>query len=144
MEIYLTAFWIVLAVVLVIIEAMTPQMITIWFAVGAFSALISSLFKIHWAFQATIFVTVSVIALILTRPLVKKYINQNKIPTNSDRVIGKTGIVKETIDNTNAVGIVSVDGNLWTARSADGSVIEAGTKVTAERIEGVKLIVSVK
>jgi membrane protein implicated in regulation of membrane protease activity len=57
-------------------------------------------------------------------------------------VVGAAAKVTETIDNENTAGAVYVDGKTWTARSADGSVIPAGTLVEVRRIEGVKLIVA--
>ena len=86
-------------------------------------------------------IAVSVAALLLTRPLAKKFINDRKIPTNADRAIGRIGIVTETIDNIAASGAVKLDGQEWTARSADDDVIAMGERVEALEIRGVKLIV---
>ena len=144
MELHVVLFWILLTIVLLVTEAATTQLITIWFAFGAFSALIAAILSASLPLQIIVFMIVSVLSLILTRPLVKKHINQKKIPTNSDRVIGKTGIVTETIDNTKAVGLVTADGVLWSAKSSDGSVIEKGNKVIINSIEGVKLVVTLK
>ena len=62
--------------------------------------------------------------------------------TNSDSNVGKIGLVTEQIDNVKGIGQVNLAGMLWTARSVDDAVIEPGTKVQVERIEGVKLMVS--
>ena len=59
-----------------------------------------------------------------------------------DRAIGTPARVTEDIDNEAGTGAVYVDGKTWTARSSDGSVIPIGTKVTVERMEGVKLFVT--
>ena len=88
-----------------------------------------------------IFVLVSAIAVVATRPLVKRMINNKAEPTNADMVIGKTGIVTEKIDNLAPSGLVNVSGSVWTARAADNSVIEAGEKVIIKEISGVKLLV---
>ena len=88
-----------------------------------------------------LFIAVSGAALILTRPLVKKLTAGKIVPTNADRVLGQTGKVTETIDNESAAGAVYVDGKTWTARSADGTVIPAGSRVVVESMEGVKLFV---
>ncbi|MBQ3149751.1 MAG: NfeD family protein [Clostridia bacterium] len=143
-EFSMSLFWIVLTVILVVAEVLTAQMITTWFAIGAFVALIVSVFSTPFWLQAVIFVFVSLVSLILTRPLVKKHIDAKKVPTNADRVIGMVGIVTEAIDNNNAVGQVKTDGAVWSARSVDGSIINVGNKVRIIRIEGVKLIVSEK
>ena len=61
--------------------------------------------------------------------------------TNADRVIGSTALVTETIDNAQAQGQVKVNGQVWSARSAQDIVIPAGTDVRVLRIEGVKVMV---
>lgn len=137
-------FWLVLVIVFGVIEGVTPQLASIWFAGGALAALIVSLFRVDVWIQAVVFVGVSALLLALTRPLVKKRLRAAVVPTNSDAAIGKVAVVTERIDNTGATGFVRLDGTLWTARSADGSPVEEGEEVTVDRIEGVKLIVSRK
>ena len=88
-----------------------------------------------------LFLAVSAAALAATRPLVKKLSAGRAVPTNADRVLGRTARVTETIDNDSAAGAVYVDGKTWTARSADGTVLPAGSRVEVRRMEGVKLIV---
>ena len=88
-----------------------------------------------------VFAVVSALALAATRPLVRRFMTRPHIPTNSDRVLGMVAKVTEAVDNERASGTVYVDGKTWTARSMDGSVIPAGTQVTVQKIEGVKLLV---
>lgn len=134
--------WLGILVATVILEIATTQMVSIWFAIGALAAFISALIGVEqiWI-QIVVFVVVSAIALAATRPLVKKMVNQKTEPTNADMVIGKTGIVTEKIDNIASSGLVRVNGGVWTARSADDSVIEADEKVIIKEISGVKLLV---
>ena len=133
-----------LAIVLSVAEALTAQLVTIWFALGALAAMVATLLGAGTAVQVAVFAVVSVASLIATRPLVKKYVNKGKVPTNADMVIGQDALVLEAIDNVAAQGLVSVKGAKWTARSADGSVIEKDSLVTVEKIEGVKVIVTPK
>lgn len=143
MEQFMLIFWIVLLVVFVIIEAVTPQLVTIWFALGSAAALVANLFNApEWA-QWLIFIAVSVVAVFGTRPFVKKITKQKSQPTNADRSIGETAVVTEEIDNIMGKGAVSLNGLEWTARSEDGSVIPKDAKVTVTKIEGVKLIVKI-
>lgn len=138
-----TIFWLVAMVVLLVIEAVVPGLISIWFALGALAALISALFHAPIWLQLVWFVVVSVLALILTRPLVKKYVNSRITPTNADMGIGRDAVVTEQIDNLHARGAVLLDGKTWTARMADeNDRAEVGETVRVLRIEGVKLIVS--
>lgn len=136
--------WSCAIVIFIITEAATVGLASIWFAVGSLFALIASVLGAQTWLQILVFVLVSGATLALTRPLVKKHINNKSQPTNADRLIGTTCLVTETIDNLAGTGTVSAGGKLWTARSNDGSVIESETLVIAEKIEGVKLIVASK
>ncbi len=133
--------WIAVTVAFIIIEAMTTQLLTIWFAAGSAAAIVATLLKASPLVQCIVFVAVSLIALIATRPLVKKLTKQKFSPTNADRFIGETAVVTESIDNIAQTGLVKIQGTVWTARSADGSAIPDGETVTVTKIEGVKLIV---
>ena len=141
----LPLFWLVAMIVLLIIEAVVPGLISIWFAMGALAALISALFHAPFWLQLVWFIAVSILALLITRPLVKKYVNSRTSPTNADRNIGRDAVVTETIDNLRETGAVRLDGKIWTARMAEESKhAEAGSIVRVLRIEGVKLIVDEK
>lgn len=137
--------WLVLLIVLAVAEMISLGLTTIWFAGGALVALIISLVGGPIWLQASMFVLVSVVLLIFTRPIAVKYINKNTVKTNVDSIIGKTAKVTETIDNINATGTALVGGQEWTARSADDAVvIPVGSIVMIDRIEGVKIIVKKK
>lgn len=142
MESYIA--WAALLIVLCIVEANTANLVTIWFAAGALVTLIAIACGLPPAWQIPVFIISSVVFLALTRPLIKKKFSPNTEKTNFDRVIGKTAIVKEDITPDKFSGTVSVDGKIWSAISIDGSVIEAGEKVSVEAIDGVKLIVAKK
>ena len=141
MEYAMMNFWIVLLVVLIIVEAVTAQLVTIWFAAGAAAALVAEFCGLQQWLQWVIFIAVSALTLIATRPLVRKVTNKTVQPTNADRCIGQTAVVTEDIDNIEGKGQVNVNGITWTARSSDGSVFKKDERVTVERIDGVKLIV---
>lgn len=135
--------WLVAMIVLLIVEAIVPGLVSIWFAIGALAALVSALLGAPLWLQMVWFLVVSVVALALTRPLVKKYVNGRVQPTNADALIGRDCVVTEDIDNIAGIGAVKVDGKVWTARSVDDNLrFQAGSIVTAVRIEGVKLIVT--
>ena len=130
--------WFIAFVILLIIELVTVNLVTIWFAIGAVAAIISTIFTDSILIQSIVFVVVSVIALLITKPLIKKFKKFEVEPTNSDRVIGKVGDVTKKIGK-NKYGEVKVYGNTWTASSKD--VIEVGERVKVLAIDGVKLIV---
>lgn len=136
--------WAAAIVIFGTLEAVTAQLVSIWFVFGAIAALIASFFNVPFAVQVVIFVAVTVLALVITRPLVKKFINPKKVKTNADKVVGQSGIVVQDINNVEATGQVKVDGQIWTARSTDNNVIASGNEVIIEKIDGVKLIVKNK
>ena len=136
------AFWVVALVVFLIVEAVTAGLVSIWFVFGSLVALICAALGAAVWLQIFWFVIVSVATLVLTRPLVKRYVDSRSVATNADRSIGRAAVVTERIDNLAATGAVKLDGVVWTARSTDDAVaIEADERVTVRAIEGVKLIV---
>ena len=138
----MSVMWLIVMVVLLVVEGIVPGLVSIWFAVGALAALIAALVGAPLWLQVLWFVVVSVAALILTRPLARKYINARVKPTNADMLIGKDCVVTEEIDNLRGTGAVSVDGKIWTARmAAEDGRAAAGEVRRILRIEGVKLIV---
>ena len=141
----MTVFWLIAMVALFIVEAATVNLVTLWFAFGALGALITSLLGGQLWLQIVVFIAVTIITLIPTRKIAKKYFSKSHHqPTNTDMVIGQTCIVTEGIDNVLATGAVKCMGKEWTARSSNGEKIAAGETVTATAIEGVKLIVRPK
>lgn len=140
-DVQLSVLWLIAMIVLLIIEAVVPGLISIWFALGALAALVAALFHAPFWLQVVWFLVVSILTLLLTRPFVKKYVNNRVTPTNADMVIGKEAVVTEAIDNLQEKGAVRLDGKIWTARMADENAgAGVGETVRILRIEGVKLI----
>ncbi len=134
--------WLVLAVVLLIAEMVSLGLTTIWFAGGSLAAFVFSLFHAPVWLQFAVFVAVSVVLLVFTRPIAMKYYNSRVTKTNAESLIGEGAMVSEAIDNLRAQGAVRLKGLEWTARSeSDELSIPEGEVVTVCRIEGVKLIV---
>lgn len=122
-------------------EAVTVGLVSLWFAVGALLALIVATITPSITIQVAVFLLVSLASMLAMRPLAQKYVNNRHVPTNADRVIGRTAIVIQDIDNLSAVGRVKVDGQEWTARTDSQGILPTGSHVTVVRIEGVKLFV---
>jgi membrane protein implicated in regulation of membrane protease activity len=119
-------FWIASFILLVLAEAATVQLVTIWFAFGSLGALILNLIGAPVWLQWVIFTSLSLISLAISRPIVKKILKKPVEPTNADRFIGMEGIVTEKIDNTQGKGQVKGKGTTWTARSKKGIEIDVG------------------
>ncbi|MBQ7580924.1 MAG: NfeD family protein [Clostridia bacterium] len=133
--------WIAAILVFAVAEALTVQLVTVWFALGAAAALIANAAHLGNAVQFLIFIGVSLVALVATRPFVRKISKVKKTPTNYDRVIGKQAIVTAEIDNIKGSGKIKISGGEWTAQSENSKIIPVGKIVEVIRIEGVKAIV---
>lgn len=129
--------WLIIAVILGVIEAVTIDLVAIWFSFGAVIAMIASLFEASFAVQITIFFASSILALIITKPFCKKVLKPRKVSTNADTTIGMVGTVTEDINPDNDSGRVYVNGLYWKASSFDGFPIEKGNKVVVKSIKGV-------
>lgn len=140
-----TVYWLVLFVALLIIEIITMGLTTIWFAGGALVAFLAGVIGFGLVVQVVTFLAVSILLLVLTRPIAMKYFNQERQKTNAERLIGEKALVLEDIDTLKAVGTVIIDGQEWSAKTdePDGK-IRKDTIVEVEGIQGVKLIVSEK
>lgn len=143
MENYMPFVWIGIAVVMAIIEASTVQLVSVWFVIGAVCAALSTIFTESVAIQTIVFIAVSLVALAVTRPLVKKLKKSNKKTlTNADRVIGETGVMLSDISTVDDVGQAKVCGSVWSVKT-DNPPLKKGDRVRVLAIEGVKLIVEI-
>ena len=137
--------WLIVMAVMIVVEISAPGLVSIWFAAGALAAYVAALLGGGTAVQVMVFVLISVVLLLLTRPLAKKYINERAAKTNKDTIPGRTAIVTEEVNNLAATGRVTIDGLPWTARAAaEEEIIPVGEEVVVEKIEGVKCIVKRK
>lgn len=136
--------WLAALVILLIAEALTLGLTTIWFAGGAAAALAAALLGTNVWIQIGLFLSVSLVLLIFTRPVAVRYMNKSALKTNVDSLTGEQGVVDEAIDNLKGTGKVRLNDVFWTARSENGEVIEKGVVVEILRVDGVKLIVKMK
>ena len=137
----ISIIWLVVLAILLVIEFLTLGLTTVWFAGGALVAFLVSLAGGPLWLQLLLFIAVSVVLLLFTRPLAMKYLNKDVQKTNVDSIPGQKGIVTATIDNLKAEGQVTIQGMEWTARAKNGNTIEKGKVVRVTAVEGVKLIV---
>ena len=117
-------FWLVVMVILIVAEAATVGLVSIWFAGGALAALVSASLGAKPWLQLVLFLAVSAGLLLALRPIAKKLTRGREYATNVDANIGRLAIVVEPIDNLRGTGRVMIGSVDWTARSEDGSVIE--------------------
>jgi len=137
--------WLGVFIFSIVIELATMGLFTIWFAGGSLIALIVALLGAPMWLQITLFILISVVLLLFTRPIAMKYYNKGRTKTNVDSLIGEVAVVTETIDNLEGKGAIRIKGLEWSAKSEqDGVKIFADTKVIIQKIEGVSAIVIAK
>lgn len=135
-------FWLGAMIVFLLAEAATVTLVSIWFAAGALAAVVVALLGGGLGLQVTVFLAVASVLLISLRGFVRKYIRPKLVRTNVDAITGTTGVVVTPINNVAALGQVKLNGLEWSARSTDGTHIPEGALVKVDRVEGVKVFVS--
>lgn len=134
------AFWLVVLIVAIFIEIHTVALVSVWFAFGSFLSIIALSLGVDWIQQIWIFLASSLGFILICRPLVKRYVKVNSVPTNADRMIGQQVKVLSPI-SSGEVGTVKVYGSIWNAINYNNEEIEAGTLVEILSIDGSKVIV---
>ena len=135
--------WCGLLLAFLVVEAVCAiHLVSIWFAAGAFVAMIAAFLGAPVWLQLLLFLVVSCALVAMLWPFIKKFLNPKLEKTNVDAVIGSEGYVTDDIDNLAATGHVKLGAMEWTARSTSGQPITKGTLVKVDRIEGVKAFVS--
>lgn len=134
------AIWLILCGIFLIIEIFTISFLFLWPGIGAFLAFIVNISGGSLTAQITVFALSSIILILCTKPLVKKLFKTNdKVALNNKSIIGKNGIALKTINYLDFTGQVKVSGEIWSAQSLNDEVIEKGSTVLIDSIDGVKL-----
>lgn len=131
--------WVVLALIFVIAEIFTAGFFLICFGVGAAGAGLAAFLGASVEWQFAIFVLLSSLAVVLVRPLANRVSNPNTHLVGIDRVLGKEGIVLETIDPISGRGVVRINSEQWSAESTEGRPIVAGSQVVVVAVQGTHL-----
>ena len=138
---HLPWFWLAMAILMTIMEFIIPGLATIWFALGALVMIPLSLLPIQFAVQIVIFLVISVVLLIFTRPFAIKKLKANREKTNVDALAGKNALVVKPISKFEK-GEVKVGGIVWTARSEDEAPLKKDEECFVIRIEGATAVVA--
>ena len=138
----LNLIWIGLFIILLLIEIFTVGLTTIWFAIGALAAEGVNTLGADLIIQIIVFLAVSVILMIFTRPWAARHLNQNRLKTNYESKIGEIIKITERVDNLKQTGKSIVDGQEWTVRSQNNNeILEKDELAKVIAVSGVKLIV---
>ena len=137
-----TMIWVVLLVICVVVEIATMGLTTIWFAGGAFIALILAIIGLPSYVQIAAFLVVSLTLLFFTRPIAVRFFNKDRVKTNAESLVGEKARVLIPVNNLKSEGQVMVNGMEWTARSTKDEVTFVKDEmVRIVGISGVKLII---
>lgn len=141
MEAYMMWIWLGVFVITVIVEASTQDFVSIWFSIGSLVALCINGFSPFWV-EIIVFTVVSCVALVFTRPLVKKLMTTTERFTNIDEIVGKQVVCQHDISKFSS-GEVKLNGLIYTAVLMEDSdkAISKGTIVEIVAIRGNKLVV---
>ena len=132
--------WVAMVIIFALVEVFTFGLTTVWFAIAALIMVFLSLLNIPMSVQILIFLGISGVLLIFTRPLAIKKFKMGKAKTNVDSLAGKHALVVKPIGEFDA-GEAKISGQIWTARAENNAEISEGTKCEVIRVEGVQLIV---
>ena len=141
---YQAWFWLAVIILFLVIEMITVSLVSIWFVGGALAAFLAAYFTDTMWIQVVAFLAVSVVLLVLLRPLARKLSVKQKdqMVSGAKAMIGKQAIVTEEIDSVHAKGAVQVNGQYWTAKTKlFEDKIPKDTIVDIIEVDGVKLIV---
>lgn len=141
-EYLMIIIWAVILVGTILIEFETSDLVTIWFSVGAIGALIAAAFGLEIVWQIAIFIVLSFILVLATRPLTKRFMDKEVVKTNADRMVGMHGVVVTEIP-FDGKGEVKVDSQIWTAFSTKREAIPVNTRIVILDIVGNKLLVDI-
>lgn len=132
--------WVAVTVICIVVETMTLSLTTIWFGISAFLMVFIAFTPMPFVAQLLIFVVVAMVLLIFTRPVLQKKLNQRKIATNYERIIGQVAIVTKEISALEK-GSIKINGMEWTASVKEELILEKGEKCIIEEINGVTAFV---
>jgi len=137
--------WFIAALIFGVLEIYTAGFVVLWFGVAAAIVGLLSLFGVNsLLLQSIIFAVLTLILVTLSRTFFKnvfKYSEGKLFKSTMENLIGKIGVVTISINNELSMGRVLVEGQDWTARSVDSSIIEPNKTVVIVRMEGAKLFV---
>ena len=133
--------WMVLAAILVVGEVFTAGFFLLWFGIGAAVAGVLALLGLGAAWQWGSFVVVSGVLFGVSRRFAERFSAKQPPGIGADRLIGKSGVVLEDIDNINNIGRVRLDKEEWRAESDTADIIPTGTRVEVVKLDGTHVVV---
>jgi membrane protein implicated in regulation of membrane protease activity len=139
-----SVLWIVLGIAFAIAEVFTATLFLIMFAAGAFAAAGAAALGASLTIQVIVFALVSALSVGVVRPLIRRYqqpaLGAAETPFGVEAIEGSSALVLEQVDADH--GMVKIDGEVWTARSFDGTdVYQPGERVRVIKVRGATALV---
>lgn len=133
--------WIIILVGAIALEIVTAgNLVSIWFSAGALFGLIAFELGLNFFWQVLIFFAVSILCIVILRPIASNYLRGNIVATNADRYIGQQATLSKEI-TSNHWGEVNMHGVIWNVIEINGHNLKIDTLIEVVAIEGSKLIV---
>lgn len=136
MELFGPWFWLLLLLAFVAIEIFTFQLTTIWCAIAALPMIFISLTKMDMVWQLLIFVAISLVLLIFTRPFAVKKLKIGKEKTNMEALVGQHVIVTKEISKFSKGQAKTTNGVIWSVQANSDSPIPEGSECEITQILG--------
>jgi inner membrane protein len=131
------AGWIVLAIVAAVVEISIPHFGLIFVSLAAVAAALTTGAGAGFVGQAAVFVVALGLSLVLLRPRMVSRLGSRGVPSRTQMLIGREGIVTFDIEATVGAGRVNVGGEDWAARAA--TPIPVGTRIRVVAADGIVL-----
>lgn len=136
--------WLAITVVALIIEFITSDMISVWFAGGGVVSMILAACGVEWYIHLPVFIVLSLVLMLAFRKMVLKYFNRGDSRTNADSAIGKDFELLSEISFNNP-GTIKINDVIWGAVTENAKdFVQKGTIVTVKGLKGNKYIVEEK
>jgi membrane protein implicated in regulation of membrane protease activity len=132
--------WLALAIVSAIVEVSVPHFGLIFVAIGAVGAALAAAVALTVSDQIVVFGVVLTVSVLALRPRLIARLGSRGVPSRTDQLLGKEGVVTHDIDPTTGAGRVNVGGEDWAARSIER--IPAGMHVRVVGADGIVLEVT--
>ena len=132
--------WLALAFVSFIVEVSIPHFGFAFVGAGAIVAAGVAFLGYSVPIQLGAFVVVMTVSLVLLRSALLTRLGGKGVPSRTEALLGRAGIVTHDIDPRVGTGRVNVAGEDWAARSTQA--ITAGTKIRVTGADGIVLEVT--
>lgn len=140
MEGIMVWIWLAVTIVAIVIELITPELVSLWFAVGGIVGIVFSFIPgLPWWGEVIIFAIVSMALLLSVRPVLKKYFHHRSVATNADRIIGKEVRMLSHADFDN-LGSAKIGDVVWSVKSENETSLLENEIVRVVAVDGNKLI----